>query len=225
MMRLLALIAISVVLSGGHVLAQATTNALVTTATNTTRAVAAEADKKSWEFSASAYFYIVPDSREYVQPTFTADRDWLHLAARYNYEGFDTGSAWIGYNLSYGEKLKWDFTPMVGGVFGDTAGVAPGYASTLSWRKLQLYTEGEYLFNTRDSAASYFYTWSELSLAPVDWFRFGVVVQRTKLYKTEFDIQRGFLAGVSFKRVDFTTYVFNPDASRPTIVLGLAVRF
>src|SRR5580765_249891 len=174
MMRLLAFMAIGFELAGGHALAQATTNA--------TPSIATEADKKAWSFSASATTYIIPDSREYVQPTFTADRDWLHLAARYNYEALETGSVWMGYNLSYGEKLKWDFTPMVGGVFGKTDGVAPGYLSTLSWWKLQLYTEGEYLFDTRDSAASFFYTWSELSLAPVDWCRFGVVVQRTKLY-------------------------------------------
>jgi hypothetical protein len=59
----------------------------------------------------------------------------------------------------------------------------------------------------------------------VDWFRFGLVVQRTKLYETDFDIQRGFLAGFAWKKVDFTTCVFNPDASQPTVVLGLGVSF
>ncbi len=59
----------------------------------------------------------------------------------------------------------------------------------------------------------------------MDWFRFGLAVQRTKLYQTDYDIQRGFLVGFMFKRVDLTTYVFNPDASRPMIVLGLAVNF
>ena len=35
-----------------------------------------------WTFSAFAYTYIVPDDRDYVQPSFTADRAWLHLEAR-----------------------------------------------------------------------------------------------------------------------------------------------
>ena len=121
-----------------------------------------------------------------MQPTIRADRGWLHLEARYNYEALDTGSAWIGYNFSVGEKLNLEFTPMLGAVFGKTTGVAPGYEFTLSWRKLQLYSEGEYVFDTGDSAASFFYKWSELTLAPVDWFRFGLVVQRTKVYKTRF---------------------------------------
>jgi hypothetical protein len=178
-----------------------------------------------WSFSASVYTYILPDDDDYAQPTVTFDHDWLHLEARYDYEDRETGSVWVGYNFSGGDKLAWEFTPMLGGVFGNTDGVAPGYKGSLSWWKLELYSEAEYVFDTGDSADNFFYTWSELSLSPVDWFRFGLVVQRTKLYQTDYDIQRGLLVGLSYKKVDFTTYVFNPDASRPTIVLGLGVSF
>jgi len=180
--------------------------------------------EKAWSFSASVYTYLVPDDRDYAQPTITFDRNWLHLEARYNYENLDTGSAWVGYNFSGGEKLAWEFTPMLGGVFGNTTGIAPGYKGSLSWWKLELYSEGEYVFDTGNSSESFFYTWSELTLAPVDWFRFGLVIQRTKVYETNFDIQRGFLAGFSFKRVDFTTYLLNPD-DKPTVVLGATVSF
>lgn len=167
----------------------------------------------------------MPDSRDYVQPTITADRAWLHLEARYNYEALDTGSAWVGYNFAGGEKLAWEFTPMLGGVFGETAGVAPGCKGSLSWWKLELYSEGEYVFDTRDSSESFFYNWSELTLAPVDWLRFGLVTQRTRAYQTDRDIQRGFLVGLSYKKVSFTTYVFNPDESRPIVVLSVGANF
>jgi NADH dehydrogenase FAD-containing subunit len=30
------------------------------------------------------------------------------------------------------------------------------------------------VFDTDDSSESFFYTWSELTLAPVEWFRFGL---------------------------------------------------
>ena len=132
-MRFLAFIAIAVVLASDNALAQVTTNAAVSTAINQAPALTHEPVEKAWSFSVSAYTYIVPDSREYVQPTFAADRGWLHLEARYNYEALDTGSAWVGYNFSGGEKLAWEFTPLLGGVFGDTTGVAPGYEATLSW--------------------------------------------------------------------------------------------
>ena len=224
-MRVHAFIAMGVAFAGSHALAPATTHAAAYAATNTPSALTEEADENAWAFSASVYTYLVPEDRDYAQPTFTADRDWLHLEARYNYEDIETGSVWIGYNFNLGEQLALELTPMIGGVFGETAGIAPGYKGSLSWWKLELYTEGEYVFDTGDSSDNFFYTWSELSLAPVDWFRFGLVVQRTKLYQTDFDIQRGFLLGISYKKVDFTTYVFNPDASRPTIVLGLGVGF
>jgi hypothetical protein len=193
-------------------------------ATNPAPASAQATDEKAWNFSLSAYTYFVPDDSDYVQVTFTADRDWLHLEARYNYEDIDTGSVWLGYNLSLGEEITLDFTPMIGGVFGSTEGVAPGYEATLSWWKLELYTEGEYVIDTRDSSDSFFYTWSELTLAPVEWFRFGLVIQRTRAYETDFDIQRGLLAGFAYKNLSFTTYVFNPDDD-PTIVLGFGIEF
>jgi hypothetical protein len=225
-MRSFAVIAMSFVLVGESALAQtSTTSSIVSTVTNTTPAVAKEADEKAWSFSISAYTYIVPDSREYVQPTVMADRDWLHLEARYNYEALDTGSAWIGYNFGGGEKLAWEFTPMLGGVFGDINGVAPGYEGSLSWWRLELYSEGEYVLDTGDSSDSFFYNWSEFTLAPVNWLRFGLVTQRTRLYQTDREIQRGMLLGFSHKRVALTGYVFNPDEDQPTFVIGVGLTF
>jgi len=37
------------------------------------------------------------------------------------------------------------------------------------------------------------------------------VTQRTRVYQSEREIQRGVIAGVSFKRLNVTGYVFNPD--------------
>jgi hypothetical protein len=222
-MRWLASIVIGVWLASSGVPAQEITNTVPTTTTNQTSALQAPPEK-NWSFSLSASTYIVPDSSDYVQPTLTVDRRWLPFEARYNYEAADTGSAWIGYNFSAGEKVSIELTPMLGAVFGDTTGIAPGYKLTLGWWKLELYSEGEYVFDTHDSSESYFYTWSEFTLAPVDWFRFGLVVQRTKLYETDFDIQRGVLAGFSFKHLDLSAYVFNPDDD-PTVVLGVAANF
>src|SRR5437899_1472187 len=76
-------------------------------------------EEKSWGFGLSVYGYIVPDSHDYAQPTITADHGMLHLEARYNYEDLKTGSVWVGANFSGGEKLSWELTPMLGGVFGN----------------------------------------------------------------------------------------------------------
>ena len=220
-MRLPACLAIAIALMNGVAFAQVPTNAPTSVVTNTPP----EADDTAWSFSASAYTYVVPDDRNYVQPTVTVDRGWLHLEARYNYEALDTGSVWAGYNFSGGEKLTWEVTPILGGVFGDTTGIAPGYKGSLSWSKLELYSEGEYLFDTSNSSDSFFYNWSELTLAPAEWFRFGMVTQRTRVYKTDRELQRGVLAGFSFKKANLTGYVFNPDDDKPTFVLAVGLTF
>jgi len=206
-LRCRGLMAMAALLAGSQALAQATTG------------------EKAWSYSAYAYAFFVPEDDAYLQPTFTADRDRLHLEARYNYEGLEAGSLWAGYNFSMGERVTFEGTAMLGGVFGGTVGVAPGYKATLSWTKLVFYSEGEYLFDTDESSDSFFYAWSELSWAPVDWCRLGLVGQRTKVYRTDRDIQRGLLVGFSSKRVDFTTYVFNPDDPSPTVVVALGVSF
>jgi len=186
---------------------------------------ASEPAPASWSFSAAAYAYVVPGDDNYVQPTFTADRDWLHLEARYNYEDLETGSVWVGYNFGGGETVAWELTPMLGGVFGNTTGLAPGYKGSLSWWKLELYSEGEYVFDTAESSDSFFYNWSELTLAPVEWFRCGLVTQRTRVYRTDRDIQRGLLAGVTYGPLDLVAYLFNPDDEQPTVVIAVAVGF
>lgn len=199
--------------------------AMAETLTNSAPADVTAPVANKWEFSASAYFYAVPDSKDYAQPTLTADHGWLHLEGRYNYEALDTGSAWVGYNFSGGEKLAWEFTPMIGGVFGETEGVAPGFRFSLSWWKLEFSSEGEYVFNSAGRDLNFFYAWSELSLAPVDWLRFGLAGQRTRAYSSGVDIQRGFLVGLSYKKASVTTYVFNPDQSKPTVVVAVALNF
>ncbi len=139
------------------------------------------AEAPTWELSASVFGYFVPDDGNYAQPSLTADRGWLHLEARYNYEDWETGSAWFGYNLAGGDAVWWELTPMVGAVFGNTTGIAPGYRGAIGWKWLEASSEGEYLFDTTDSSASFFYAWSELAVAPVPWFRTGLVGQRTRV--------------------------------------------
>src|SRR5262245_14017999 len=179
----------------------------------------------SWESTATTYAYFVPDDQNYVSAILTGDRNWLHLEGRYNYEDIDTGSAWLGYNFSFGEKLVLDLTPMFGGVFGNLNGVAPGTEVTLSYRKLEIYTENEYVFDLEDSTQNFFYTWTEATYSPLDWLRLGLIIQRTLAYQTDLDVQRGFLVGFSYKRVQITTYVFDLGWDKPTVAVAAGFDF
>ena len=186
---------------------------------------AVAADDAVWSFAAAANTYVVPDSRNYVQPTVTADRGHLHLETRYNYEDLETGSAWLGVNLSGGTRVEWALTPMFGGVFGQTNGIAPGFKGSINWRRLELYGENEYVIDARNRADSFFYNWSELTLSPAGWWRVGLVAQRTRVYRSDREIDRGLIAGISVKRMNITAYVFNPDEDKPRFVFAVELPF
>ena len=182
-----------------------------------------EAD--GWAFSGLVSGYAIPDDKDYLSPVFTADRGGLHLEGRYNYEDFDTASVWAGWNLSCGEKLIFDFTPMVGWVFGQTSGIAPGWRLGLSRGAVEFTSEAEFVFDTDDSENNFFYMWSELTWSPADWMWVGLAGQRSRIFQSELDIQRGFLIGFSARRMNFTAYMFNWGWTDPTFVLAVGVDF
>ena len=109
--------------------------------------LAAEIAESEWECSLSTSTYFVQNGRDYANPNLVADHDWLHLEARYNYEAIKTGSVWLGYNFSLGKKLVLEAAPMLGGVFGDITGIAPGYTLSLSYEQIEFFTQGEYFFD------------------------------------------------------------------------------
>jgi len=220
----LALIVMVVVLASQIAAAQSP-DAPQTKAATEMAAPAKDDEVSEWTFSVTATTYVLPDEGNYVQPTFTADCGWLHLEARLNYENLETGSVWAGCNFSGGEKVEWEITPMVGGVFGETTGIAPGYKASVSWRKLEVYSEGEYLFDTESTSDSFFYNWSEVTLAPKEWFRFGLVTQRTRAYASARVLERGVLTGFSIRNVDLTgSLLFHRD-SGPTFIFSAGVTF
>ena len=189
-------------------------------------ALAQNADSAAaWSGSATGITYVVPDEGNYVQPTVSLDRKWLHVEGRLNYEALNTASLWVGYNLEGGSTVEWTLTPKVGGAFGDVAGVLPGYAATIAWRKLDFYSEGEYLFDLTRSADSFLYNWSELAVAPVDWLRVGLVTERTRVRAAGRDIQRGPFVALTFGRFDCAAYVLDAPHNTPTVALSLGWRF
>jgi hypothetical protein len=178
-----------------------------------------------WAFTLIGDGYIVPNEDGYFSPILTADWASLHLEGRYNYENLRTGSVWVGYNFSAGKKLVLSITPILGGVFGRTTGIAPGFEASLTYNKVQLSVSNEYVFDTGNRSSSFYYAWPQLTYSPIDWLHLGLVEQRTKAYQTGLDTQRGFLFGLSRKKIEFTTYVFNPGRADPVLILETSFSF
>jgi hypothetical protein len=184
-----------------------------------------EAPANPWAFDLSISGYDVPHGRSFVSPTITADHDPLHMEARYNYEGLDSGSLWFGYNLSVGKKVTLEATPMVGGVFGSVTGIAPGVELTVTYKKIQLFSANEYIFDTTTKARNFFYTWTQALYSPLPWFSAGYVLQRTRAYSTALDIQRGVMVQFTHKKITFATQGFNMGQTDPVIVFSLGYSF
>ncbi len=183
------------------------------------------AGAEPWEYSLTVDGYITQGEDGYAQPTFTADHKWLHLEARYNYENFRTGSLWAGYNFSWGKTWQFAVTPMIGGVFGRTNGIAPGCEASLAWKKLTLSIDNEYVFDTTSKSGNFYYSWPQVTYQPTNWFKFGGVAQRTKVSQSQYDTPRGFFVGFMHKQLEFTTYVFDPGTSSTSVVLELGASF
>src|SRR5271157_2894377 len=178
-----------VVLLSGQVLGQETAASAA--------AKSPDAAKNPWAFNLTTDGYIVPNGQSYVNPVFSANRNWLHLEARYNSENLHTGSLWAGYNFSWGKKLVLDVTPMIGGVFGRTTGIAPGCEASLTYKKIELSINNEYVFDTTHKSGNFYYAWPQLTYSPLEWLHVGAVAQHTAAYHEPVHLQRGFLVGFS----------------------------
>jgi hypothetical protein len=178
-----------------------------------TTAPTSTAEASGWAFDLSASYYSFRNQDDFTLAVLRADRGQLHLEARYNYEAIDSGSLFVGWKFSGGNKLTWEVTPMLGAVFGQKEGIAPGLEFSLGYGIVDFYSESEYVRDTDVKEDSFTYSWNELGFSPLEWLRFGIVTQRSMVYQSDRDIQRGVFAQVKYRKATLGAYVFNPDDS------------
>lgn len=162
-----------------------------------------------WEFSAGGYLYTFPFDEDFLIAVATAQHGRLHLEARYNYEDRKTGSAFIGWTLSMGETFTAALTPMAGVAFGRTTGIVPALEAELGYGIADLYLESEYLIDLNEEEDSFFYSWLELGVSPADLFRVGLAAQRTRLFQTSLELDRGPFAQLTPDLGAVSLYAFN----------------
>ena len=186
---------------------------------------AADSSQSKWSFSTSGYYYFIPDDKNVITLIGYADHKALHLEGRYNYEAQNTGSVFAGWRFETGEKFQLGATPMVGVAFGSTNGVIPALELDAAYKIFDFYSESEYLVDFSGKENNFFYVWSELAISPVDALRTGMSIQRTRLYQTKFDTQRGIFAEYSFWKLTAGAHYFNPFSSDNFIIVSLSVDF
>jgi hypothetical protein len=184
-----------------------------------------DSTKSAWSFSASGYYYLIPGDKNSGTFIGTADYKKLHLEARYNYEDRNTGSAFAGWRLETGNKIQLEVIPVIGIVFGNTNGLAPGLELSVTYKKLDYYSESEWLVDFAGNENNFFYTWSELAISPLGGLRTGMSFQRTRLYQTELDVQVGAFAEYSFGKFTGGVHYFNPFSNDEFVILTLNIDF
>lgn len=181
--------------------------------------------KKGWSYSISAYYYFVPEDENAVSFIGSADHNQLHIEGRYNYEDKNTGSLFAGWRLEGGNKVEFAVTPILGIVVGNLDGIAPGAEVEIAWKKFDFYSETEYVIDFSGHENNFLYTWGELAYSPTESLRTGVTFQRTRLYQSDFEVQRGIFAQYAFRRWSIGAYYFNPFTSEYLVIGMLSFNF
>jgi hypothetical protein len=194
------------------------------------RLIAQEAENdsattKQWTFSAWAEMFIIPHEEDIFNPTFYARHNTLHLEARYNYEDKNTASLWTGYRFKFGKGVSFVLVPMAGILFGNTNGVATGLEMEITYKKLDFYSESEHVFDFSAKENNFFYMYSELAIRPINALRTGIMTQRTRLFESDRELQRGIFGEYYFGRFRAGAFYFNPFASDQFWIASFSVDF
>ncbi len=185
------------------------------------------APKPEWTTAAYVDGYFQSGERAYLVPTLFFDRGALHLEPRYNYEDFDTGSLFAGWAFTFGDEARYaKLTPMVGAVFGNLNGVAPGLEIEARWGRVAYWLEAEYVFDLKDSSGNYLATWSELNVYALDWLWVGASVERLKPVQMKTEVAVGPMVGVGKPgRWSLSGYAYGLTEPAPLFLVTGAYQF
>jgi hypothetical protein len=184
-----------------------------------------DSSQSDWHFEGVFYNYFLPDETDYLAPVFYADYKSIHIEARYNYEDKNTASVFGGYRFETGSEFAFGLTPVVGFVFGNTDGIAPGLLIDITYKSFDFYSESEYVLDYSGTENNFFYTWSELAISPLENVRTGFSANRTRLYQTNRDIQHGIFAQYSVGKLTGGFHYFNPFSEDYFFIATLDVEF
>ena len=178
-----------------------------------------------WSFATTGYYYFIPEEDNVLTLISYADHKKLHLEARYNYEGEKTLSLFAGWRFQANGKVKFGATPMAGIAVGNTKGFVPGIELEIKYWKLDYYSETEAVVDFSTKQYDFLYLWGELGISPVESFRTGGVIQKSKLYQSELEVQKGIFAQYSFWKLTTGAYYFNPFTDSHFLIITLGIEF
>jgi hypothetical protein len=195
-----------------------------------------------WSFSATGYFYFLPEEENTYTLLGYVDYKQLHTEVRYNYEAQNAASFFAGWRFETGGKAAIGITPMMGFLFGDAEGIIPALELDLAYKKFaegiipaleldlaykkfDFYSEMEYVIDVEGKENNFFYVWGEVAISPIESLRTGISYQKTRLFQTDREVQRGIFAQYSFWKLTAGVHYFNPFADDNFLIGMLSIEF
>jgi hypothetical protein len=176
----------------------------------------------------SGFFNHLNDGYNYGMGIAGAYYKNVYAEARWNYEDLNTFTILGGYSFSNDEHaVEWELVPMAGFAMGNFNAFIPAFEMNFTYKKLNLYSESEYAISFDSKSEDYFFMWNEMTYAIKPWFQPGIVVQRTRLFKSQREIDRGFMLNAEIlSKFTLTGYLFDPfDKDRIFYVIALNYDF
>jgi hypothetical protein len=178
-----------------------------------------------WSFYGEADYYAFPAEPDILLGIAMANKDIWHVEARYNYEERNTASLFGGLNFTFGNQLQLVLTPMAGIVFGNLNGAAPGLETDLSYKIFNFNSQSEWVFDFSGKEGNFFYSFNQLGVTVFDRIGLGITAQRTRLFKTSLDLQRGFYVQYAFWKLNAGISYFNPFSTDYFFMAMLSIDF
>jgi len=173
----------------------------------------------------TGYWYAMRDQPDFGVGVASINSGPWRIEGRYNYEARNSGSLFLGWKFSGGDTVKFEVTPIIGGLFGAKHGFIPGVEASVAWGPFDAYIEAEYVSDRSNSSDSYYYSWSEIGWTPVEWLRIGLAGQRTRTVQNDRDFQRGVFAQLVGDHATLSDYGFNPDSGSRYVIVALGFQF
>ena len=97
------------------------------------------------EFTITAYPTFVRGGDNYIYAVAAADRDALHLEARYDYEADGARSAFVGWTMHGGRTISSGADAPARRHVGTVQALVPGVEASVASKRLDFYIEAEYV--------------------------------------------------------------------------------
>jgi len=148
-----------------------------------------------------------------------------YLEARYNYEDHRTVSLYFGKAFSFGKKAEWEIIPMIGGVYGKTIGISPGFNFQFEYKRFSTFAQCQYTIDLKNINNSFLWDWTGFNINISKHFVLGAAVQVFQPNTGEPFYNAGPMISFHHQSFSIEAYAYNLWQQFPIGAIGIEYQF